>query len=164
MPVPLALGALADAHLLVLSEDVLPEELEVLATSRFAAARWEQAPEAPDPRNRRRTVLGVLRLSRHSTLEGPYRIERELRGPLGLPSAGSQGYLLRAPHERGEAGRGPGPRTSTGWRAPSPTGCRCATSCGASRGWSPRHAGSAAPFGSPGAGWCSCRTPLRPWT
>lgn len=102
MPVPLAPGAVADAHLLVLSEDVLPDELEVLATSRFTAARWEQTPEAPDPRNRRRTVLGVLRLSRHSTLEGPFRIERELRGSLGLPPAGSQGYLLRGPHERGE--------------------------------------------------------------
>lgn len=102
MPVPLALGALADAHLLVLPEDVLPDELEVLATSRFAAARWEQTPEVLDPRHRRRTVLGVLRLSRHSTLEGPFWIEREARGRLGVPPAGSQGYLLHAPRERGE--------------------------------------------------------------
>ncbi|MDO8106269.1 hypothetical protein Q6348_03560 [Isoptericola sp. b441] len=99
MPVPLDPGATETAHVLVLAEDVLPEELEVLATSRFTAAHWEHPPAAPDPRTR----VPSLRLSRLSTLDGPYRMDRDVRARLGLPAAGVQGYLLRGPHERGEA-------------------------------------------------------------
>lgn len=103
MPLPLDPAAADAHHLLVLPEDVAAEELDVLATSRFPHARWERLPDAVDLRGRRRVGPGLLRLTRLSTLEGPYRVPREVRGPLGLPPAGADAYLVRGPRERGTA-------------------------------------------------------------
>lgn len=91
---PLAelLAALPEAraqHLLVLRG---PAELDALAALRFGAARREDAE--------------TLRLSRHSTLHGPYAVGRSESLDLQLPVWGEVAYLARTPRERGEA---PGP-------------------------------------------------------
>jgi hypothetical protein len=63
-------------HLLILPADVDAEEVETLAVSRFASARWELLPEGVQPvlpvRKAAPDAPGVLRISRHSTVTGPY--------------------------------------------------------------------------------------------
>ncbi|HWS57213.1 MAG TPA: hypothetical protein VN257_01640 [Actinotalea sp.] len=93
-------------HLLVLPGDVGPEEVDVLASSRFPRAAWEAVPGTARPGGpgRRGPVpAGVLRLSRHSTLAGPYPLDRNGVDALGVPPAAAQVYVLHAPVERGEA-------------------------------------------------------------
>ena len=102
MPAPLDPALATDHHLLVLTDDVLADEVEVLASSRFAAVRWGQPSEGSDRGRRQGLAAAVLKLTRLSSLEGPYRVDRELRGALGLPAAGSQAYVVHAPRERGE--------------------------------------------------------------
>ena len=107
MPVPpLDLRDAVGRHLLVLPGDVGPEEVEVLAVSRFPRATWEQAPGSvrPGGHGRRGAVpAGVLRLSRHSTLVGPFLVDHATTVDLGVPPAAGQVYVLHAPVERGEA-------------------------------------------------------------
>lgn len=64
-------------HLLGLSVDVAPEELETLASSRFPASYWEVAPEgvdlqSPPVRWARPGEPGVLRLGPTAAVVGPY--------------------------------------------------------------------------------------------
>ncbi|WP_342770100.1 hypothetical protein [Xylanimonas allomyrinae] len=65
-------------HLLALPADVEVGEIEVLALSRFAAARWDVVPrempgaDVPVGRMAGQGEPGVLRVSRHSVLTGPY--------------------------------------------------------------------------------------------
>lgn len=94
------------AHLLVLPADVGPEEVEVLATSRFPHAAWEERPVPPRQGafgTRRVPPPGSLRLSRHSVLTGPFALDDDAIGRLGLPRAAGLAYVLQAPVERGEA-------------------------------------------------------------
>jgi len=77
----------------------------VLAASRFVAAAWEDPAGGPAGRRGRAggTPITVLRLSRHSTLLGPYVLDRATAAELGLPSGAAQVWLVQTPVERGEA-------------------------------------------------------------
>lgn len=97
-------------HLLVLPGDVGPEEVETLAASRFPRAAWEREPTAAPPRpsggarGLRVTTPppGILRLSRHSTLIGPFLVDRSVATAVGVPASAGQAYLVQAPVERGD--------------------------------------------------------------
>ena len=109
---------LRDRHLLALPPDVEADEVEVLAISRFANARWEeQQQDVLQPRGimgPMTAALGIravgsatipprtLRLARLSTLNGPYRVEAEDAVSLGLPTTSTLAYVLVCPRERGE--------------------------------------------------------------
>ena len=109
---------LAERHLLALPEGVEPDEIEVLAASRFRGARREDAPEPQtrtaelpavtpafgirsDGRQAPRPAR-VLRLARLSTLAGPYGIDAQGAIALGLPASSVMVWVLDAPRERGE--------------------------------------------------------------
>lgn len=100
--------ALDTAHLLALPADVGPDEVEVLAASRFGGTRWERHPDdAQDaggrrPRGRAEPGPGLLRLSRFTTFTGPFVVSADVAARLGLPASGTQAYLVHAPRERGE--------------------------------------------------------------
>jgi hypothetical protein len=103
MPVPLDVATALEHHILMLPGDVQPGEVEVLAASRFPSARWQRPPDVPDSRDRKRPLSpGTLKLSRLSSLEGPFRLERDVRAQLGVPDAAANAYVLHAPRERGE--------------------------------------------------------------
>jgi hypothetical protein len=106
-------------HLLALPGGVEPDEVEVLAASRFLNARWENpAADTPTQRTRPLTAafglrLGgnpgtrepgarVLRLTRHSTLTGPYTVQPDDLAALGLPSSTEMVFDVVATRERGE--------------------------------------------------------------
>lgn len=109
---------LRDRHLLALPADVAADEVEVLAVSRFANARWEEAPQDTlQPRGiigPMTAALGIrsvgsatiptrtLRLARLSTLNGPFRMETVDAVSLGLPTTCTLAYVLVCPRERGE--------------------------------------------------------------
>ena len=96
-------------HLLVLPHDVGPEEVEILAVSRFPRATWmvpvATVPVRPSGGTRGRRVNvpppGVLRLSRHSTLHGPYTLGPDAGAALALPASAGTVYVVHAPVERG---------------------------------------------------------------
>lgn len=106
-PFPWSDPTVPDRHLLLLPEGLDEEEVEALAVSRFAAARWEDS-SAHEPAARRgrwsrgRTEPRALRLSRHSRLVGPYRLEPGDAAQLGVPASAATAYLVESPHERGE--------------------------------------------------------------
>lgn len=90
-------------HLVGLPEDVLVDELETLALSRFAGARWDVAPAGSEPlvppaRTAGAGEPGVLRTSRHTTLTGPYA-----PAGAGLPPGTALVFDVVCPRERGEA-------------------------------------------------------------
>ncbi|MBT0993660.1 hypothetical protein KIN34_05095 [Cellulomonas sp. DKR-3] len=106
-------------HLLALPGGVEPDEVEVLAASRFLNARWEDpAGDTPTQRSRPLTAafglrLGgtaaarepgarVLRLTRHSTLTGPYTVLPDDVVALGLPASTELVFDVVATRERGE--------------------------------------------------------------
>ena len=88
-------------HLLVLPGDVGPAEVEVLAVSRFPRAVWEVDPGARSGRAAART--GLLRLSRHSTLHGPFVLDDDSRHTLRLPATAGLAYALHDTVDRGDA-------------------------------------------------------------
>jgi len=89
-------------HLLGLPADVLVDEVETLALSRFAGARWDVAPAGTEPlvppaRTAAPGEPGVLRTSRHTSLTGPY-------AAAGAGLAGAEiVFDVVCPRERGEA-------------------------------------------------------------
>ena len=109
---------LRDRHVLALPPDVEADEVEVLAISRFANARWEERPQDTlQPRGiigPMTAALGIravgsatiptrtLRLARLSTLNGPFRMETGDAVSLGLPATATLAYVLVCPRERGE--------------------------------------------------------------
>ncbi|GEK22045.1 hypothetical protein [Cellulomonas xylanilytica] len=109
---------LRDRHILALPPDVAADEVEVLAISRFANARWEETPQdVLQPRGiigPMTAALGIravgaatvpprtLRLARLSTLNGPFRMETGDAVSLGLPATSTLAYILVCPRERGE--------------------------------------------------------------
>ncbi len=117
-PLPVRDPALADKHLLALPDGVEPDEVEVLASSRFRNVRWDDAAaEAPARTGVLPAVtaaLGIrsvpdrapgarsLRLARLSSLAGPYAVRVEDAVALGLPGSTSTVWVLTAPRERGE--------------------------------------------------------------
>jgi hypothetical protein len=97
-------------HLLLLPGDVGHDEVEVLAVSRFPHAHWEEQPTFIPPRpvgaRGLRTAEpppGVLRLSRHTTLVGPFAVDPTSAAALGVPASAGAAYRLHAPVERGPA-------------------------------------------------------------
>ena len=108
-PLPVHDPELRTRHLLALPDGVGAEELEVLAVSRFPAAAWETVPGVPQQRtagargNRNAGAsIGVLRVSRMSTLAGPYSATSADAVGLGLPATTTTVYDVRCPRERGE--------------------------------------------------------------
>jgi len=90
-------------HLIGFPADVVVDEVETLALSRFAGARWDVAPEGAEPlvppaRNAGPVEPGVLRTSRHSTLTGPYAAAGG-----GMPPGTEFVFDVVCPRERGDA-------------------------------------------------------------
>ncbi len=81
-------------HLLVLRGGTAPAVVEMLARARFSATRWERVADDGAP--------GVLRLSRHSTLAGPFAVGRAESMDLQLPAWGELAFVVHGPRERGE--------------------------------------------------------------
>ncbi len=97
-----AAGPRQARHFFGLPADVDVDELETLALSRFGGARWELAPAAANPAHPAAAVAapgapGILRLSRHTTLTGPYA------PPRGFPPGTTMVFDVVCPRERGEA-------------------------------------------------------------
>ncbi|MCL1871632.1 MAG: hypothetical protein FWF90_14645 [Promicromonosporaceae bacterium] len=92
-------------HLLALPGDVAVDEVEVLALSRFASTRWEVVPrelpgaDVPMGRMAGPGEPGVLRLSRHSSLTGPYGHSGQGFEP-GLPGGTAMVFDVVCPRER----------------------------------------------------------------
>ncbi len=108
-PLPVHDPELRTRHLLALPDGVGVDELEVLAISRFPAAAWETLPGVPQQRTggargvrNLGASIGVLRVSRLSTLTGPYSVTSADAVSLGLPAATTTVYDVRCPRERGE--------------------------------------------------------------
>ena len=108
-PLPVHDPELRTRHLLALPDGIGVDELEVLAVSRFPTAAWETLPGVPQQRaagaraNRNPGAsIGVLRVSRLSTLTGPYSATSADAVGLGLPAATTTVYDVRCPRERGE--------------------------------------------------------------
>ncbi|GEL48360.1 hypothetical protein CHO01_34760 [Cellulomonas hominis] len=97
-------------HLLVLPDGVAPDEVEVLAASRFPSARWERPPRIPSGRRASgaargpapQATPGVLRVGRLSTLTGPYAVEPEQVARWGLPTDSEVAWVVDCPRERAE--------------------------------------------------------------
>ncbi|WP_454041795.1 hypothetical protein [Cellulosimicrobium sp. Marseille-Q8652] len=90
-------------HLLGLPADVLVDEVETLALSRFAGARWDVAPAGTEPlvppaRTAGPGEPGVLRTSRHTSLTGPFAPTGA-----GLAPGTELVFDVVCPRERGEA-------------------------------------------------------------
>jgi hypothetical protein len=89
-------------HLLALPVDVVVDEVEVLAMSRFPGTRWDVVPadlpgaDVPVGRMAGPGEPGVLRLTRHSALTGPYGAGAEL----GLPGGAAMVFDVVCPRER----------------------------------------------------------------
>lgn len=103
-------GAVDGHHLLGLPDGVGPDEVEVLAASRFPAARWERPARVPVSRRtaaatgRQPDVTpGVLRVARLSTLTGPFGVEQPEADRLGLPPHTRVVFTVQTPRERGAA-------------------------------------------------------------
>lgn len=108
-PLPVHDPELRTRHLLALPDGVGVDELEVLGISRFPAAAWETLPGVPQQRTggarggrNLGASIGVLRVSRLSTLTGPYSVTSADAVSLGLPAATTTVYDVRCPRERGE--------------------------------------------------------------
>ena len=111
---PLSDDGLRTRHLLALPDGVEPDEVEVLAASRFVNARWEE-PGGDTPTQRSRPLTAafglrlsgarpqarVLRLNRHSTLVGPYAVTQEDALTLGLPVSTTTAFDVVCPRDRG---------------------------------------------------------------
>jgi hypothetical protein len=92
-------------HLLAVPGDVDVDEVEVLALSRFAATRWDVVPadlpgaDVPMGRMAGPGEPGVLRLSRHSSITGPYAPRGAGFDP-GLPGGSAMVFDVVCPRER----------------------------------------------------------------
>jgi hypothetical protein len=94
----------ASHHLLGLPGDVVHEEVQILAWTRFPRSVGA-AVEEPVRRESRRGSIDprTIQLSRLSSLVGPYGVDPEAARDLGLPASTGIVYALRAPVERGDA-------------------------------------------------------------
>jgi hypothetical protein len=93
-------GDVLGRHLLALPAGPGPDEVGMLAVSRFAAARWEESESGLEGAR-------ALRLGRLSRLVGPFPVTPGDAMSLGLPGATGAAWLLDCPAERG-APPGPG--------------------------------------------------------
>ena len=90
-------------HLLGVGDDVDPSEVETLALSRFPAARWEVPPTEERTPDGARLVPGILRLSRHTVVSGPYAPTVEDGTALGFDHTVAMVFDVLCPRERGPA-------------------------------------------------------------
>ena len=97
-------------HVLAVPGDVELDEIEVLALSRFSATRWDVAPAgilpgnvagAPQGRRAQGREPGVLRLSRHAVINGPYQPVGD-RFDLGLAQGAEMAFDVVCHRERGD--------------------------------------------------------------
>jgi hypothetical protein len=92
-------------HLLALPADVVVDEVEVLAMSRFTGTRWEVVPpdlpgaDVPVGRMAGPGEPGLLRLTRHSALWGPHASTGD-GFELGLPGGTAMVFDVVCPRER----------------------------------------------------------------
>ncbi|GAB3159265.1 hypothetical protein GCM10027059_05220 [Myceligenerans halotolerans] len=110
-PLPRSVGQAHQArHLLALPGDVTVDEVEVLATSRFTATRWDITPagilpgdvtSAPQGPRAKGNAPGILRVSRHATLTGPFAPQGD-GFELGLPPGIAMVFDVVCHRERGE--------------------------------------------------------------
>ncbi|SEE67030.1 hypothetical protein [Ruania alba] len=84
---PLDVAVAASRHLLAVPDDVLVEEVEALALSRYPQAAWVEAD--------------VFALAEETYLSGPFLVTAADRDALGLPDWADQTYLLTCRPERG---------------------------------------------------------------
>lgn len=83
----LPVGKLDDCHALVLADDVREDEVEALALSQDEHAGW--------------VGTSRLQLVPGADLVGPWPLDAELRGLIGLPDWATQIMLLECPPQRG---------------------------------------------------------------
>ncbi|GAB4087127.1 hypothetical protein GCM10028784_37570 [Myceligenerans cantabricum] len=119
---PSAAQAHQARHLLAVPEDVTVDEIEVLAMSRFTATRWDVTPagilpgdvtSAPQGPRAKGGAPGVLRVSRHATLTGPYAPQAD-GFDLGLPPGSAMVFDVVCHRERGEPPFSVGDRDGVG--------------------------------------------------
>lgn len=82
-------SVVAEKHLLVVSSEVDPRELEALAVSIWEDAAWISP--------------GNLRLTGDVRLSGPWRINKEIRTEIGTPARLEQAWILEVPQVRTKA-------------------------------------------------------------
>jgi hypothetical protein len=92
----------ASHHLLALPGDVVHEEVQILASTRFPRSVGATAEGSSRRDARRTSAPRTIQLSRLSSLVGPYGLDQAAARELGLPGAMGVVYALRAPVERGE--------------------------------------------------------------
>lgn len=90
-------------HLLGVGDDVDPAEVETLALARFPAARWEVPPTEEVAADGTRLLPGVLRLSRHTVVSGPYAPTVDDGSALGFDHTVAMVFDVQSPRERGPA-------------------------------------------------------------
>ena len=97
-------------HVLTVPGDVELDEIEVLALSRFSATRWDVVPAgilpgnvagAPQGRRAQGREPGVLRVSRHAVMNGPYQPVGD-GFDLGVPPGAEMAFDIVCHRERGE--------------------------------------------------------------
>lgn len=86
---PVEIGWALSHHLLLLSPEVEPDELEALAVSVWEDAGWSGP--------------GMLRLGGQAALQGPWLVDTEVRRGLGTAADLSQAWVLICPATRGPA-------------------------------------------------------------
>jgi hypothetical protein len=100
-------------HLLAVPDDVMVDEVEVLALSRFVGTRWDVVPsdlpgaDLPAGRIAGPGEPGVLRLSRHSQVTGPYAKEGD-GFETGVPGRTAMVFDVVTPRERWDDAPVPG--------------------------------------------------------
>ena len=104
-------------YLLALPDGVTADEVEVLALSRFPGATWQVPPRIAAPGSAARPSPGVLRLSRHTTLTGPYGLGPRDAVSLGLPSSTASVFDVTTGDNTQEGSGVPGFAAGTGWDA-----------------------------------------------
>lgn len=90
-------------HLLGVTDDVDPAEVETLALSRFPSTAWEVPPREERTATGARLLPGVLRVSRHSLVSGPYAPVAEDGSSLGFDHDVDMVFDVVCPRERGAA-------------------------------------------------------------
>lgn len=88
-------------HLLGVTDDVAPDEIEALASSRFPATVWESVPTEEQTASGRRLQAGTLRVSRYTEISGPYAPRTEDGLGLGFDRPVDMVYVVVCPRERG---------------------------------------------------------------
>ena len=90
-------------HLLGVGDDVDPSEVETLALARFGSTAWEVPPAEQRTAHGALLVPGVLRISRHTVIAGPYAPVAEDGTPLGFNPDVQMVFDVACPRERGAA-------------------------------------------------------------